>query len=69
MPRPGVHSLAVMPDHARVSVRAPTETTPRQIADGLRRALNLAAGCALFSPRMYAGTFSDYALLLIRQRR
>ena len=68
-PRPGVHSLAVMPDHVHVSVRSPTDSTPREVADGLRRALNLAAGCALFSPRMYAGTFSDYALSLIRQRR
>jgi len=66
--RPGVHSLAVMPDHVHVSVRAPTNATPRGIAESLRRALNLAAGCALFSPRMYVGTFSDYALSLIRQR-
>ena len=67
-PRPGVHSLAVMPDHVHVSVRASTNATPREVADGLRRALNLAAGCALFSARMYAGTFSDYALSAIRQR-
>lgn len=67
-PRPGVHSLAVMPDHVHVSMRAPTDVSPREVADGLRRPLNLAAGCALFSPRMYAGTFSDYALSLIRQR-
>jgi len=67
-PRPGVHSLAVMPDHVHVSMRAPTDATPREVADGLRRALNLAAGCALFSPRMYVGTFSDYALSAIRQR-
>ncbi|MBJ7259865.1 MAG: hypothetical protein JHD33_10040 [Chthoniobacterales bacterium] len=68
-PRPGVHSLAVMPDHVHVSVRAPAGATPRSVADALRRALNLAAGCALFSPRMYAGTFSDYTLSLIGQRR
>jgi REP element-mobilizing transposase RayT len=67
-PRPGVHSLAVMPDHVHVSVRASTNATPRSVADALRRALNLAAGCALFSARMYAGTFSDYALSAIRQR-
>jgi hypothetical protein len=67
-PRPGVHSLAVMPDHVHVSVRAPTDATPREVAEGLRRGLNLSAGCALFSPRMYAGTFSDYALSAIRQR-
>ena len=57
-----------MPDLVHASVRAPTNATPRQIADGLRRALNLAADCVLFSARMYAGTFSDYALSLIRQR-
>ena len=64
-----VLALNGMPDHVHVSMRAPTDTTPREMADGLRRALNLAAGCALFSPRMYAGTFSDYPLSLIRQRR
>jgi hypothetical protein len=57
-----------MPDHVHVSVRAPTDATPREVAEGLRRGLNLSAGCALFSPRMYAGTFSDYALSAIRQR-
>ena len=67
-PRPGVHSLAVMPDHVHVSARAPTDATPREVAEGLRRGLNLAAGCALFSPRMFAGTFSDYALSVLRQR-
>ena len=67
-PRPGVHSLAVMPDHVHVSVRAPTGATPREVAHGLRRALNLAVGCALFSPGMYAGTFSDYALSALPRR-
>jgi REP element-mobilizing transposase RayT len=67
-PRPGVHSLAVMPDHVHVSVRAPAESAPREVANGLRRALNLATGCALFSPRMYAGTFSDYALSALPRR-
>lgn len=66
--RPGVHSLAVMPDHLHLSVRAPAEATPCEVADGLRKALNLAAGCTLFSPRMYAGTFSDYSLSAIRRR-
>ena len=68
-PRPGVHSLAVMPDHVHVSVRAPADAAPREVAEGLRRALNLAAGCALFSPDVYAGTFSDYALSAILPRR
>jgi hypothetical protein len=63
-----VHSLAVMPDHVHVSVRAPAGATPCSVADALRRALTLAAGCALFSPRMYAGTFSDYALSVLPRR-
>ena len=67
--RPGVHSLAVMPDHVHASVRAPAAMTPREVAMGLRRALNLAARCALFSPRVYVGTFSDYPLSVVRPRR
>ena len=67
--RPGVHSLAVMPDHVHASVRAPAAWTPREVAMGFRRALNLAAKCALFSPQVYVGTFSDYPLSHVRPPR
>ena len=65
--RPGVHSLAVMPDHVHVAARAPAGSSPAEVAAGLRRALNL--GCALFSDRLYAGTFSDYPLACVRLER
>ena len=66
--RAGVHSLAVMPDHVHVAVRAPSAMPPTEVATGLRRALNSAARCALFSDRLYAGTFSDYPLSHVRPR-
>jgi len=66
--RPGVHSLAVMPDHLHVAVRGPSAQSPDEIAGGLRGALNRAAGCLLFDPRVYAGTFSTYPLSHIRSR-
>jgi REP element-mobilizing transposase RayT len=66
--RPGVHSLAVMPDHVHLSVRGPSAWSPDQIAGSLRDALNRAAGCRLFDARVYAGTFSTYPLSHIRSR-
>ena len=64
--RPGVHSLAVMPDHVHLAVRGPSAQSPDEIAGGLRDALNRAAGCLLFDPRVYAGTFSSYPLSHVR---
>lgn len=66
--RPGVHSLAVMPDHVHLAVRGPAARSPDEIAGGLREALNRAAGCLLFDPRVYAGTFSSYPLSHVRAR-
>ena len=66
--RPGVHSLAVMPDHVHLAVRGPSAQSPDEIAGGLRDALNRAAGCLLFDPRVYAGTFSSYPLSHVRAR-
>ena len=66
--RPGVHSLAVMPDHVHLAARGPSAQTPDEIAGGLRDALNRAAGCLLFDPRVYAGTFSSYPLSHVRGR-
>ena len=66
--RPGVHSLAVMPDHVHLAVRGPSAQSPDEIAGGLRDALNRAAGCLLFDPRVYAGTFSSYPLSHLRAR-
>lgn len=66
--RPGVHSLAVMPDHVHLAVRGPTARSPDEIAGALRDALNRAAGCLLFDPRVYAGTFSSYPLSHVRAR-
>jgi len=66
--RPGVHSLAVMPDHVHLAVRGPSAQSPDGIAGELREALNRAAGCALFDPRIYAGTFSSYPLSHVRAR-
>lgn len=66
--RPGVHSLAVMPDHVHLAVRGPSAQSPDEIAAGLRDALNRAAGCSLFDPRIYAGTFSSYPLSHVRGR-
>jgi hypothetical protein len=66
--RPGVHSLAVMPDHVHLAVRGPSAQSPDEIAGGLREALNRAAGCLLFDPRVYAGTFSSYPLSHVRAR-
>jgi len=64
--RPGVHSLAVMPDHVHLAVRGPSAQSPDEIAGGLRGALNRAAGCLLFDARVYAGTFSSYPLSHVR---
>jgi REP element-mobilizing transposase RayT len=66
--RPGVHSLAVMPDHVHLSVRGPSARSPDEIAGSWREALNRAAGCRLFDSRVYAGTFSTYPLSHIRSR-
>jgi len=66
--RPGVHSLAVMPDHVHLAVRGPSAQSPDAIAGALRGALNRAAGCLLFDPRVYAGTFSSYPLAHVRPR-
>ena len=66
--RPGVHSLAVMPDHVHLAVRGPAARSPDEIAGSLREALNRAAGCLLFDPRVYAGTFSSYPLSHVRGR-
>ena len=66
--RPGVHSLAVMPDHVHLAVRGPSSRSPEEIAGGLREALNGAAGCLLFDARVYAGTFSSYPLSHVRAR-
>jgi REP element-mobilizing transposase RayT len=66
--RPGVHSLAVMPDHVHLAVRGPAAQSPDGIAGSLREALNRAAGCLLFDPRVYAGTFSTYPLSHVRAR-
>jgi REP element-mobilizing transposase RayT len=66
--KPGVHSLAVMPDHVHLAVRGPTAESPDGIAGSLREALNRAAGCLLFDPRVYAGTFSSYPLSHVRAR-
>ena len=66
--RPGVHSLAVMPDHVHLAVRGPSAQSPDEIAGGLREALNRAAGCLLFDARVYAGTFSSYPLSHVRAR-
>ena len=64
--RPGVHSLAVMPDHVHLAVRGPSGQSPDEIAGGLREALNRVAGCSLFDARVYAGTFSSYPLSHVR---
>ena len=66
--RPGVHSLAVMPNHVHLAVRGPSSRSPDEIAGGLREALNGAAGCLLFDARVYAGTFSSYPLSHVRTR-
>jgi REP element-mobilizing transposase RayT len=66
--RLGVHSLGVMPDHVHLAVRGPAARSPDEIAGGLREALNRAAGCLLFDPRVYAGTFSSYPLSHVRAR-
>ena len=66
--RPGVHSLAVMPDHVHLAVRGPSAQSPDAIAGALRGALNGAAGCLLFDSRVYAGTFSSYPLAHVRRR-
>lgn len=66
--RPGVYSLAVMPDHVHLSVPGPSARSPDEIAGSWREALNRAAGCRLFDPRVYAGTFSTYPLSHIRSR-
>jgi REP element-mobilizing transposase RayT len=66
--RAGVHSLAVMPDHVHLAVRGPAARSPDEIAGGLREALNRAAGCLLFDPWVYAGTFSSYPLSHVRAR-
>ena len=66
--RPGVHSLAVMPDHVHLAVRGPSAQSPDAIAGALRGALNRAAGCLLFDSRVYAGTFSSYPLAHVRPR-
>ena len=66
--RPGVHSLAVTPDHVHLAVRGPSAQSPDAIAGALRGALNGAAGCLLFDSRVYAGTFSSYPLAHVRRR-
>ncbi len=66
--RPGVHSLAVMPDHVHLAVRGPAAQSPDEIAGSLREVLNRAAGCLLFDARVYAGTFSSYPLSHVRSR-
>ncbi len=67
--RPGVRSLAVMPDHLHIALRGPISQSPAELAEGLWRQLNRAAGCHLFSERIYVGTFSEYPLGSITGRR
>jgi len=66
--RPGVHSLAVMPDHVHLAGAGRRRGHRMRLRGSLREALNRAAGCLLFDPRVYAGTFSSYPLSHVRAR-
>lgn len=59
-------AFAVMPDHIHGALRGAVDTSPADIAQDLRMALNHAAGCILYSDRMYVGTFSEYTLNALR---
>lgn len=59
-------AFAVMPDHVHAALRGNVEKSPADIAEDLRAALNRAAGCVLYSDRMYVGTFSEYTLRALR---
>ena len=61
-PRPGLRSLALMPDHLHLAARGPINRPPAELSESLWRELNRAAGCRLFSDRIYVGTVSDYSL-------
>lgn len=67
--RPGVRSLAVMTDHVHIALRGPIGRAPADLAESLWRQLNRAAGCRLFSERIYVGTFSEYPLGAITWKR
>lgn len=58
----GVRSLAVMHDHLHLAFRGPVERSPANLAEDLWQHLNRAAGCRLFSDKIYVGTFSEYPL-------
>jgi len=59
-------ALAVMPDHVHAAMRGNISLSPAGMAQGLWQALNRAAGCALYSDRLYVGTFSEYSLRALR---
>lgn len=59
-------ALAIMPDHVHLAVGAGPEDSPEEVTDHFSRALNQAAGCRLFGENRYAGTFSEYAVSLLR---
>lgn len=58
----GLRSFSLMPDHLHIAARGPVEKSPAELTEDLYRELNTAAGCVLFSDRIYVGTFSVYPL-------
>ena len=55
-------SLAVMPDHVHLLVCAAPARAPVELAEGCWRTANRAAGCRLYSDRVYVGSCSEYSL-------
>ena len=61
----GLRRFALMPDHVHVAARCDPALPPSEVAWGFLRAINRAAGCGLFSERVYVGTFSGYSRAVI----
>jgi len=52
--------VAMMPDHMHVALRGNPMLSPEAIALGLQNVLAEAAGCRLWEPKFYVGTFGAY---------
>lgn len=61
-------AFAPMPDHVHVAARGDPERSPLGLAEALWRSLNRAAGCCLMGENVYAGTFSEYGVGVVRRQ-
>ena len=62
-----IGALAVMPDHVHVALRGDVNRSPDEIAVAFQNGMARAAGCQVWQDGYYVGTFSEYALDVIRR--